>query len=289
MPNFIQWLSLAVVVGGLGVSLARAADGAPVLLAAGDIAACDENGDRLTAALLDKLEGTVATLGDNAYEAGTAEEFAACYDPTWGRFKARTYPAPGNHDYETTDAAGYFGYFADAAGDPDKGYYSYDLGVWHIVALNSNCDAVGGCGEGSAQAAWLTADLAAHPARCTLAYWHHPRFSSGKHGSDAAYDGFWRILHGHDVDLVLNGHDHHYERFAPQDPDGAADPEGIRQFIVGTGGQRLRAIRGPVANSEVRNSGTFGVLKLTLRPESYVWEFVAAGGDFTDRGESGCH
>jgi len=263
----------------------------PVLVGAGDIADCTSTDDEATAALLDGIPGTVITLGDNAYESGTDAEFANCYDPSWGRHKARTRPSVGNHDYLTISASGYFGYFGVAAGDPTQGYYSYNLGAWHIIVINSNCSSVGGCGAGSPQEQWLRADLAAHPAACTLAYWHHPRFSSGEHGNHISMRAIWQVLYEADADLVLNGHDHDYERFAPQDPNGVADPaRGLREFVVGTGGKNHYAIVTPVANSEVRNDDTFGVLKLTLRPTSYDWAFVPeAGKTFTDSGSGTCH
>ena len=263
-----------------------------VLVGAGDIAACDSTGDEATAALLDGIPGTVFTAGDNAYEHGTAAEFAACYAPSWGRHRERTRPAAGNHDYLMPGAAPYFAYFGAAAGEPGRGYYSYDIGDWHVVVLNSNCWAVAGCHAGSVQERWLRADLAAHPARCTLAYWHHPRFSSGPHGGDVAVAPLWQALYEAGAEIVINGHDHIYERFAPQDPSGAPDAaRGIRQFVVGTGGRSLYSVRGtPAATSELRNSATFGVLKLTLHAEGYEWEFVpVAGGAFTDRGSGVCH
>jgi acid phosphatase type 7 len=262
-----------------------------VLLAAGDIASCDSPGDEATAALLDGLDGMIATLGDTAYGAGTPAEFGQCYEPSWGRHKGRTRPAPGNHDYGTPGAAAYFNYFGAAAGEADKGYYSYDLGDWHLVALNSNCAAVGGCHAGSPQEQWLRADLAAHPTPCALAYWHHPRFSSGPHGGDVALEPIWQALYDAGADVVLVGHDHLYERFAPQDPRGVADSaRGIRQFTVGTGGRSHYSVVRNTANSEVANSDTFGVLRLTLRPADYDWEFVpVAGGSFTDSGSGSCH
>ncbi|MFL5760314.1 MAG: metallophosphoesterase family protein, partial [Thermomicrobiales bacterium] len=205
-----------------------------VLLAAGDIASCSSSGDEATANLLDGLKGTVATLGDNVYENGSVTDFANCYDPTWGRAKARTKPAPGNHDYNTPGAAGYFAYFGTAAGSPTTGYYSYDLGTWHVIVLNSNISMA----NGSAQENWLTSDLNAHPADCTLAYWHHPRYSSGaEHGSDPMSQAMWQDLYDAGAEIVLSGHDHDYERFAPMDASGAADQaNGIREFVVGTGG-----------------------------------------------------
>ncbi|MDX6647153.1 MAG: hypothetical protein QOK40_2880 [Miltoncostaeaceae bacterium] len=276
----------------------------PVIAAAGDIA-CDPTVGGFTLAgtanscrmqstsnmLLAMAPDAVLTLGDLQYEDATFNKFLGSYDPTWGRLKSITRPAPGNHDYLTTNGAGYYQYFGAAAGDPTKGYYSYDLGAWHLISLNSNCSPAGGCGVGSPQEKWLRADLAAHPAACTLAYWHHPRFSSGQHGSTASIQPLWQTLYDGNADVVLNGHDHDYERFAPQTPTGAADPaRGIRQFVVGTGGKNHYAIGTPIANSESRNDATFGVLKLTLRPTSYEWSFLPeAGTTFTDSGSADCH
>jgi acid phosphatase type 7 len=241
-----------------------------VIVAAGDIADCSSDGDEATARLVIGIEGTVLTLGDNAYEDGTAQDFSECYEPSWGQFKERTRPAPGNHDYETEGASAYFDYFGDAAGQPGKGYYSYDLGQWHIVALNSNCEEVG-CGASSPQVRWLEADLAKQARPCTLAYFHYPLYSSGEYRPGIhEVKPLWEALHAADADVVLNGHDHNYQRFAPQDPNGKADPErGLREFVVGTGGRSHYSILGPIANSEVYNDETYGVLKLTLRPENY--------------------
>jgi acid phosphatase type 7 len=241
-----------------------------VIIAAGDIADCSSDGDEATARLVIGIEGTVLTLGDNAYEDGTAQDFSECYEPSWGQFKERTRPAPGNHDYETEGASAYFDYFGDAAGQPGKGYYSYDLGQWHIVALNSNCEEVG-CGASSPQVRWLEADLAKQARPCTLAYFHYPLYSSGEYRPGIhEVKPLWEALHAADADVVLNGHDHNYQRFAPQDPNGKADPErGLREFVVGTGGRSHYSILGPIANSEVYNDETYGVLKLTLRPENY--------------------
>jgi acid phosphatase type 7 len=263
----------------------------PVLVGAGDIASCDSGGDEKTAALLDTIEGTVFTLGDNVYPNGTAKQFLQCYDPSWGRHKARTRPVPGNHDYRTSGAAGYFGYFGGAAGDPRTGYYAYDLGTWRVLVLNSNCRQVGGCGPGSAQEKWLLEDLAARPAPCTVAMWHHPRYSSGAHGDDTDMRHLWKVLYDAGADVVLAGHDHTYERFAPQNPAGEADPaRGIREFVVGTGGRSHYEFEKIDRDSEVRNNTTYGVLKLTLRPSSYDWEFVpVAGGTFRDSGSGTCH
>jgi acid phosphatase type 7 len=266
--------------------------GDPILVGAGDIATCPGTGDEATAKLLDGIPGTVFTTGDNAYPSGTETDYANCYDPSWGQFKARTNPVPGNHEYETGEASGYFDYFGSRAGDPKKGYYSYDLGEWHIIALNSMCEEVGGCDASSPMVTWLEKDLADHrDASCTLAYFHHPLFSSGKHGSDPRMRPSWDALYAADAEVVLNGHDHSYERFAPQEPDGTNDPErGIREFVVGSGGNGHYAIFNPIANSEVHNDDTYGVLKLTLHPNSYDWKFVSAtGGTFTDSGSQNCH
>ncbi|MGB7874877.1 MAG: DNRLRE domain-containing protein [Anaerolineales bacterium] len=259
----------------------------PILVGAGDIADCNSNGDEATANLLDTIPGTVFTTGDNAYPDGAAFEFMNCYDLSWGRHKARTYPSPGNHDYHTNGAAGYYDYFGSSAGDPDIGYYSYDLGTWHIVVLNSNLPVE----AGSPQEQWLRADLSAHPVACTLAYWHHPRFSSGlQHGSNARMQSLWQALYDYDADVVLAGHEHNYERFAPQNPQGVSEPtRGIRQFVVGMGGRSHYPFGIPIANSEVRNGDTYGVFKLTLHPDSYSWEFVPeAGKTFTDSGSAPC-
>ena len=266
-----------------------------VLVGAGDIAQCaDLSGAEATAKLLDGIPGIVFTLGDHAYPDGRPEEFANCYDRTWGRHKARTHPTPGNHDYHTPGAAGYYAYWGPAAGDPRQGYYSYEAGAWHVVVINSNCDAIGGCAAGSTQEQWLRADLAAHPAPCTLAYWHHPMISSGVKPSHALHPEMkpiWRALYDAGAELVINGHEHNYERFAPQDPEGRPDAaRGIREIVVGVGGKDFDALVKPQPNSEVRNDSAFGVLKLTLHPKSYDWEFVpVSGATFRDAGSGVCH
>jgi len=261
---------------------------AAVLWAVGDVGDCGSSGDEETAKLPGASPGTVAILGDVAYESGTEQQFADCYGASWGGLRDRTRPVPGNHDYRTAGAAPYFAYFGDLAGDPTRGYYSYDLGSWHIVALNSNCDAVGGCGEGSPQLDWLADDLARSNARCTLAYWHHPLVSSGVHGNDprmrTAFDQLDRV----GADVVLAGHDHDYERFAPQDSSGSATANGVRQFVVGTGGKSLRGFTRVRANSEVRLSRDFGVLRLTLEASGYRWDFITVGGEVIDSGSSTC-
>jgi len=275
-----------------------------LVAAAGDIA-CDpgsgafarglghgrERRQRATSDLL--LAGdyaAVLALGDLQYEVGSRAAFSASYGPSWGRVRSITRPVPGNHEYRTEGAAGYFGYFGPAAGQAEKGYYSYDLGGWHLVALNSNCSESGGCSAGSPQERWLRADLAASPAACTLAYWHHPRFSSGEHGSDPAYEAFWQALYDANADVVLVGHDHDYERFAPQTARGALDrARGIREFVVGTGGRGLRTFPAIQPHTEVRSRTSLGILELTLGSGSYAWRFRAAVGSFTDRGSAACH
>ena len=264
-----------------------------VMVGAGDIASCSSSGDEATANLLDNIAGTVYTLGDNVYENGTATEYTNCYAPSWGRHKARTTPTPGNHEYNTPDATGYYGYFGAAAGDPAKGYYSYDLGDWHVVVLNSNssCTTIS-CAAGSPQEQWLRADLAATTKACTLAYWHHPRFNSGaSHGNNTDVAPLWNALYDFNADVILNGHEHVYERFAPQTPAGVADAtRGIRQFTVGTGGRSHYTFGTIQPNSEVREGNTYGVLKLTLRATGYDWQFVpVSGSTFTDSGTGSCH
>jgi hypothetical protein len=257
-----------------------------ILIGAGDIATCANNNDEATARLLDQHDGVVFTAGDNAYDDGSDREFADCYAPTWGRHLARTRPAPGNHEYETPGAAPYFGYFGANAGPSGQGYYSYDAGAWHIISLNSNISAR----EGSAQYEWLRADLEANPTRCAAAYWHHTVFSSGEHGNNSRMRSAWRLLQEHGAEIVLSGHDHDYERFGLQNADGQADAaRGIRQFVVGTGGKGLDPFERIQPNSEVRDNTAFGVLKLTLRGESYDWEFIPiAGGRFRDMGSGVC-
>jgi hypothetical protein len=269
----------------------------PVLVGAGDISSCDDlAGAEATAKLIDKIPGTVFAAGDLAYPDGSDEQFAKCYNPTWGRFKDRTRPSPGNHEYRRNGASGYANYFGAAAGDANKGYYSYDLGAWHIVVLNSECVAVGGCDAASPQGQWLQQDLAKHPTTCSLAYFHKPLFSSGAtHGNDPErflMKPIWQTFYTTGLDVVINGHDHDYERFDPQDPEGHADSKrGIREFVVGTGGKNEhRDLAAPKPNSVVRQSDTFGVLKLTLHASSYDWEFVPeAGKTFTDSGSGTCH
>ena len=261
------------------------------LVGAGDIASCGLTGDTATAALVQGIAGTVFTAGDNAYESGSPSEFENCFEPTWGAFKDRIRPAAGNHDWNTRGAAGYLDYFADAAvNDDGRTWYSYDLGAWHVIVLDSNCAKVDGCGPDSEQGAWLAADLAASKARCAVAIWHHPRYSSGEHGGVSTSAPLWAAVAAVGVDVVLNGHDHDYERFAPQDAAGAPDPDGTREFVVGTGGAALRAFPGSFpANSLVRSSIAHGVIELTLQPSGYLWRFHSTDGTFSDQGSATCH
>jgi len=279
----------ATVEGKQGTAAITATPSTAAILAgAGDIATCRGVYDEQTAALLDDIPGTVFTLGDNVYDNGTATEYADCYDPSWGRHKPRTRPTPGNHDYYTPDATGYFGYFGAAAGDPALGYYSYDLGAWHIVVLNNYQTMT----AGSTQEQWLRADLAAHPSQCTLAMWHEPLFSSGMtHGGNLRTQPLWQALYDAGADVVLTGHDHSYQRFTPQTTTGVADAAyGIREFVVGTGGAGMEELGPEVPNTEVRNNSAHGVLKLTLRETSYEWEFIPDPGQtFADAGSAPCH
>ena len=263
------------------------ADTDPVVLVAGDVAQCNVRGAQLTADLIQKMpKAMVLAAGDLAYENGSLGDFFRCYDSSWGKFKDRTWPTPGNHEYGTPNAAGYFAYFGSRAGPPDKGYYSVDIGQWHIVALNSNIDA----DADSAQVAWLRKDLAANRTSCTLAFWHHPRYSSGLHGSYRRMQTVWETLHEHGASIVIAGHDHHYERFVPLDAEGKqAIMGGIRSFVVGTGGARLYDFGLRSEHSMAWHGATWGVLKLTLHADSYDWEFLSAQqSTFRDQGSSPC-
>jgi hypothetical protein len=257
---------------------------------AGTTTECHELG--VSDAILAGGYDAVLPLGDVQYESGTASQFAASYQPSWGRLKAITHPAVGNHEYGSPGAAPYFQYFGAAAGEPGKGYDSYDLGSWHLIVINSNCAQIGGCSNGSPQELWLRADLAEHPVRCTLAYWHHPRFSSGQNGNSASMDTIWRDLYAGGADLVLNGHDHDYERFAPQNAEGARDDaNGIREFVVGTGGKNHMTFKALIQpNSEVHDTSSFGFLALTLSDGAYAWTFVSdPPGGLSDSGTGTCH
>jgi acid phosphatase type 7 len=290
----------AAMVALAPASAARAAD--PIVAAAGDIAcsslptspdSCQQ--EATSNLLVGRPLAAVLMLGDGSYEDGTLAQYQGFYDPTWGRLKPITHPAIGNHEYQTLDGQGYFQYFGAAAGDPRTGYYSYDVGTWHMIVLNSNCYKLGGCGASTPQVKWLKADLAAHPNTCTLAYWHHPHFSSGfSYDDNSGHNptgAFWNELYAAGADLVLNGHDHDYERFGLQDPEGEPDPGyGIREFVVGTGGRSYSSFPTPSLNSEVREGSTYGVLELTLHRASYDWRFVpVAGRAFTDSGSGRCH
>jgi calcineurin-like phosphoesterase family protein len=258
----------------------------PVVAVAGDIAG-DGSGDSATAAILDSLGPTaVLTAGDNAYPSGTASQYSSFYDPTWGRHKAITYPTPGNHEYQTKGASGYFGYFGSRAGASGEGYYSFDLGAWHLIALNSEISH----GATSTQVTWLKNDLAATGAPCVLAYWHKPRFTAGNYGDTSEFQPFWDALYAANADVVINGHDHNYQRYVPLNPSGARDgARGLREFVVGTGGRSHYAIRTD-SRRESADGGTYGVLKLTLRATGYDWQFIPeAGKTFTDSGSGSCH
>lgn len=277
-------------------TILRSDNGVPVY-AAGDIASCqsvraEDSGAAKTAAIVsaglasDK-DAIVLTLGDNTYPVGRMSEFEGCYAPTWGQFKQRTRPSPGNHDYYTPYAFDYYTYFGDAAGPGRRGYYSFTHGDWHIISLNSYLKPA----EHDAQIAWLKDELARNPATCTLAFWHHPIYSSGGHGNSKRMQDAWAVLHAAGAEIVLTAHDHNYERFAPQDADGQRDKErGIRQFVVGTGGADLTPLRFRRFHSEVSDNSTHGVLKLVLKQAGYEWEFLPVDKDgFTDRGAALCH
>ena len=264
----------------------------PVLLAVGDIGDCNTDNDEKIAKLMEKIPGTIALLGDTVYENGTWEEFMNCFDPAWGKLKSRIKPAVGNHEYHTKNAESYFRYFGKSAGDFGKGYYSYNLGTWHIIALNSQICAVDKNCINSEQIRWLIKDLEKYKSyKCTLAYRHHPRFSSGANSSDVALGPFWEILYKNGVDVILSGHDHDYERFAPQTPQGIKDEiYGIRSFVVGTGGKSLEDFSKNANNSEVRNNLSYGILKLSLGLGKYSWEFLPTEEKtFSDNGEGICH
>ncbi len=290
-PPLFCWrvLQLALAIALFGWPEFASAQNSPqVLVGAGDIASCGADKSQATALLLDKIPGTVFTVGDHAYPKGTARQFSECYGPSWGRHRARTRPAPGNHDYESHQAAPYFKYFSANAGPAGRGYYSYDLGSWHVVSLNSIADAPS---WGKQQEDWLAKDLAASASACKLAYWHHPYVSSGKfHGNGPHMRNLFAMLYRYGADVAVSGHDHIYERFAPQNPDAKADARGIRQFIAGTGGAPLYEIGAIQPNSEVRNNATHGIIKFTLHSTSYEWEFLPiAGQSFRDRGSAECH
>jgi acid phosphatase type 7 len=293
--SLLASMALAVLVA-CGVAALAAGPGVGqtatvTLVGAGDIASCSKNNDSATAKLLGNIPGTVFTLGDNVYPSGTITQFANCYDPTWGRHKARTKPTLGNHDYNTNGSSAYFNYFGARAGTRGKGYYSYDRGAWHIVALNSNCDKVGGCGIDSPQGRWLRNDLANNPSRGTLAYFHDPLYASGTGSNAPEVKPFWNTLYNRGGEVILAGNAHRYERYAKTTPGGARSAKGIRQFIVGTGGEPGGDYNGPDhPDMQVMKRNTPGVLKLNLRADSYAWKFVPVAGEtFTDSGTDPCH
>jgi len=256
-----------------------------VFVGAGDIAKCGVGDAEATARLLDRIPGTVFTLGDNVQDVGAAEEYEKCFEPTWGRHRSRMLTTLGNHDFFGGHGRPYYSYFGASAGPSGLGYYATTLGAWQIISLNSEIDA----SPGSAQFAWLKAELAASPAACTLAMWHRPLFTSGPNDAGAHMRDIWRLLGQHGAEFVLSGHNHQYERFAPQDADGRPDPRGMRQFVVGTGGYPLYGRARSVANSEVFHSDAWGVLKLTLKSASYAWEFIPVDGrNFRDSGTGVC-
>ena len=275
----------------------EAAEQAAVLVGAGDIVGCrDPQGALATARLVENIPGTVFAVGDLVYDATTLSQFQKCYDAAWGKFKNRTRPALGNHEYRGHVATPYFQYWGAQAGPAGKGYYSFDLGAWHVVVLNTNCaePGVGGCEEGSPQEIWLRQDLREHRDACIVAYGHHALFSSGIFRSHAIHPElkpFWADLYAVHADIIIDGHEHSYERFAPQDPDGRADPKhGIREIVVGTGGRSHDPLGLALPNSEVRNFDTYGVLKLTLSRQGYTWEFLPEEGKtFHDSGVGVCH
>jgi acid phosphatase type 7 len=277
---FLVSLLIAVTVQTLYIPSLRASAATVVLVGAGDIASCSYNTDEATAKLLDNISGTVFTVGDNAYPRGSSSEYTNCYHPTWGRHKSRTKPVPGNHDYSTSGASGYFRYFSGVSA-----YYAYNLGDWRIYALNSNIDA----SSTSPQINWLKNDLANNPKRCVLAYWHHPRWSSSQRGNNGKMQSAWSALYSAGAELVVAGHEHHYERFKQMNASGSAVSSGLRQIVVGTGGAGLYPFGSIKSTSEVRNSSTHGVLKLTLTSTGYSWKFQpVAGKSFTDSGTTSC-
>lgn len=294
-PELVRWGAAAIVVAVLAAGIALVAGGrdgdgqdgrgsAVKVLAVGDIGQCESNGDEATAKLAKAMPDVpILALGDLAYPDATAADFARCYEPSWGGIDERVRPAPGNHEYNTRDAAPYYDRYGRRAGPRGRGWYSYDLGSWHIVALNSNCESApgGGCAEGSEQERWLRADLEAHPAACTLAYWHHPVRSSGRHGDNGAVEPLRLALRNADADVIVAAHDHHYERYAPR--------EGLREWVVGTGGADLYEIVKVDPGSEARDAESFGLLELTLRDNAYEWRFLPVeGGGFRDSGRGRC-
>lgn len=305
-------VAVALVAAGIGYEAMRLIDPEPVavgeapvtIVAVGDISCQPDNPNynddegtkaacraKATSDLALRLKPTaVLALGDEQYRSGTLNDFQAAYGKTWGRLKSITKPVPGNHEYSNLGAAGYYNYFGGAAGIPELGYYSYDIGSWHVVALNANCKLVagGGCARGSAQEQWLRHDLATNQQPCTLAYWHQPLFSSGVEGGSTATKPFWQDLQNYQADVVLNGHDHDYERFAPQRADGTTDTNGVTEFVVGTGGESLGLLERRRSNSLVWDNQDYGVLKMKLDKDSYSWQFITETGAVKDSGRTNC-
>lgn len=307
LVGFVTWACTSAQARGVDTppqGIGAQSGDSVLIAAAGDLVCGIETPSRIpclhdsTAALVRRLQpSALLLLGDLQYETGSAADFRTYYEPAFGEFKDITYPVPGNHEYFTTGATPYFDYFNGAgadsgrAGPRRRGYYSFNLGSWHIVALNSNCPQIGGCGRNSPQAAWLRADLAANRTKCTLAFMHSARFSSGEHGNDELMRDLWQVLYDAGADVVLSGHDHIYERFSRQDAAGKADEQrGIRAFVVGTGGKGLARFRRARPNSAILDNSSIGVLTLTLRPGSYSWRFAAiAGLPLDDAGDGRCH
>ena len=295
--------SAAPVMVDLG-DVAPAA-GSQVMVGVGDIASCTQKLGLATAMVVDSViksdsvanvPTSVFTLGDNVYSSGTAEQFKDCFTPAWGNPKLRLmeniHPTPGNHDYGTAQAAPYYKYFGKAAGVDGTGNYSYDVGKWHVIAMNSETVSGGEFSDAdrAAQMKWLEKDLKDHDAACTIAYWHNPRFSSGWHGSDTRFTPIWQLLYDHNVDLVVKGHDHDYERFRPMNPAGVLDTaKGITEIVAGTGGEDLRGFNQLHPNSAYQIEGRAGVLKLTLGENEWHSEFVEAGGRVWDKSSGKCH
>ncbi|HTH02833.1 MAG TPA: metallophosphoesterase [Vicinamibacterales bacterium] len=285
MLGVIAAAAITCSCGGGPTSPGPPGGGATTLTGAGDIADCGVAGSVQTAKLLDSIPGALFAAGDNAYPSGSEANYRQCYEPTWGRHKARTRPVAGNHEYETPGAAPYFAYFGPSAGSPGQGYYSYTVGAWRIIALNSEIDVRGT----SSQVVWLRGELITSNARCTAVIFHRPRFSSGEHGDNPDMSDVWQVLYDNNADVVISGHDHHYERFAAMDADGRANSSrGIRQFVVGTGGAGLRPPTRMRPNSEITGV-SWGVISFTLGDDGYSWNFVSTGDGFADSGSDRCH
>ena len=306
MFRFAARSAAVLAIAALAVCAAASAASATVIAAAGDIACAPDDpfffggsGDathcaqKRTANLIGTADG-VLTLGDNQYNSGSLTNYLAVFDKTWGVFKGKTFPVPGNHEYGTSGAGGYFSYFGARAGTKGQGWYSFDLGGWHIIAVNSECDRLSGaCASGGAEERFVRSDLAAHPAKCTMAFWHEPRFSSGTAivNNAQALAPIWTDLYNAGVDLVLSAHKHFYERFAPLNAFGqpVSATNGMREIIVGTGGDDHAGRPAQITGSQVLNNKTFGVLKVTLNAGSYSWQFVGEpGSTFTDSGSTAC-